>query len=72
LPNFFLSKSIIDFKAIHMYSETSLDPPALGPKYIAGLEGRLVSRDLFCNELLSRDLRNRPIFKEDRFSEGPV
>jgi hypothetical protein len=31
-----------------------------------------VLRDLLCKELLGRDLKNRPIFKEGRFSEGLV
>jgi hypothetical protein len=54
------------------YSETSLNWLALGSKNIADLEGWPVLWDFFCKELFGKDLKNRPIFREDQFSEGPV
>jgi hypothetical protein len=57
---------------LRQYCETSLNQPALEPKKLAGFEGWPVLSDFLCKELLSRDLKNRPIFREGRFSDGPV
>jgi hypothetical protein len=50
-----------------IYSEISLNRPALGPIKMAGLEG--VSN---LQRNVRKRLKNRPTFKEGRFSEGPV
>jgi hypothetical protein len=54
-----------------IYCETSLNRPALGPKRLAGLEGWPFLWAFFCKELFSRDVKNWPVFREGRFSEGP-
>jgi hypothetical protein len=55
-----------------IYSETSQNRSALGPKIMAGLEGWPVLWDFLSKEMFSRDLKNRLIFREGWFYEGPV
>jgi hypothetical protein len=39
---------------------------------MADLERWPVLKDFLCKEMLSRDLKNQPIFREGRFYEGLV
>jgi hypothetical protein len=55
-----------------MYSETSVNHPALGPMKLASSERWLVLWDFLCKEIFGRDLKNWPMFRKGRFSEGWV
>jgi hypothetical protein len=61
----------VHFKAAkipNVYSETSLNWPALGPIK----KGRFRGVTGFVKITLKRNVRNRQIVREGRFSEGPV
>ena len=64
--------SLIYIRSMMIYSETSLNRPALGQKNMASLEEWPVLLDSLCKELFGWDQKNRPVFRENRFSEGPV